>query len=465
MSLDEVSGFVCAGCGTAVPATAHPFGCPSRRPGDDIDHLLVRAPLSPAPPWPTDNHPNPFVRWRRFLYSYDVARHAGVSDDEFVQLVLDLDRAVQAADHRQFKTTPFGPVARLSEALGGAEVWVKDETGNVSGSHKARHLMGVALHLEVMGLLGLDLGDKALAIASCGNAALAAAVVAKAAERELSVFIPPDANPKVVAQLEELGAKVGICHRQPGVEGDPCYLGFQAAVADGGMLPFCCQGPDCGLTVEGGQTLAWEMAAELGRKGVDLDDLYVQVGGGALASAVVRGLGQARELEVLGRLPRLHPVQTEGCWPLVRAWEGVVAHALAALGQEIPEAWPARAAALAAAPEAPEAIEAALAHARTHKSAYMRPWETPPVSLAHGILDDETYDWFAIVEGTVRSGGWPVIVNDDDIRQAVQLAHQQARVRACTTGVSGLAGALVDRRRHAASLGGRVGVILSGVER
>jgi len=462
VSLDDVVGFVCAGCGASVPATSHPFGCPARRPGDDVDHVLVRRAPAALPPWPTDNHPNPFVRWRRFLYAYDVARAAGLSDDEFKQLVLDLDRAIQAADHHQFKVTPFGPVPKLADALGGAEVWVKDETGNVSGSHKARHLMGVALHLEVMGQLGLDTGDKPLAIASCGNAALAAAVVAAGAERELAVFIPPDASPRVVARLEELGAKVGICHRQPGVEGDPCYHGFQAAVADGGMIPFCCQGPDCGLTVEGGQTLGWEMAFELGRKAVALDDLYVQVGGGALASAVYRGLEQARALGVIDRLPRLHAVQTVGCWPLVRAWEGVVAHAFEVLGEPLPEAWPARAAALLA---APEAVTAALAHARAHKSAYMRAWETPPTSLAHGILDDETYDWAAIVEGMLRTGGWPVVITDADLVQAVGLAHDQAKVRADATGASGLAGALVDRDRHGAALGARLGVILSGIER
>ena len=29
----------------------------------------------------------------------------------------------------------------------------------------------------------------------------------------------------------------------------------------------------------------------------------------------------------------------------------------------------------------------------------MWPWEQEPHSVAHGILDDETYDWLAVVEG------------------------------------------------------------------
>ena len=82
---------------------------------------------------------------------------------------------------------------------------MKNETGNVSGSHKARHLMGLLIHLEVVERLGLAMrrGSEGqhLAIASCGNAALAAAVVARAAARPLEVFIPTTADPKVVARL------------------------------------------------------------------------------------------------------------------------------------------------------------------------------------------------------------------------------------------------------------------------
>ncbi|PKN55514.1 MAG: hypothetical protein CVU56_20925 [Deltaproteobacteria bacterium HGW-Deltaproteobacteria-14] len=466
MSLSHVTGFTCAGCGATVPATAHPYACPNRGAGDDVDHVLVRRSMTPPPEWPSDSHPNPFVRWRRFLYAYDVARNAGIADGEFKQLVIELDRAVQQSDGRSFKVTPFAPSPRLSEALGGAEVWVKDETQNVAGSHKARHLMGVAIHLEVMGQLGRDDGSLPLAIASCGNAALAASVVAAAAERALNVFIPTDANPKVVAQLEEHGAYVNVCHRQAGVDGDPCYLDFRAAVGDGAMLPFCCQGPDCGLTVEGGQTLAWEMASELGWRKVALDDVYAQVGGGAFASALIRGFEQAVEGGVLAGLPRFHAVQTDGCYPVVRAWEKVVAKAFEHLGAPVPDAWPERARALKG---APEAVAAALTYARQHRSEFMRPWETPPHSLAHGILDDETYDWAAIVAGMLKTGGWPVLVTDPDLTRAVQLAKKQAKVIADATGASGLAGALVDRAAHPdawdASRPPRLAVILSGVER
>jgi hypothetical protein len=34
----------------------------------------------------------------------------------------------------------------------------------------------------------------------------------------------------------------------------------------------------------------------------------------------------------------------------------------------------------------------------------MWPWNEEPRSIAHGIRDDETYDWFTIVTGMLASG-------------------------------------------------------------
>ena len=88
------------------------------------------------------------------------------------------------------------------------------------GSHKARHLFGVMLFLRVLEAAGLPAGTglrrHKLAIASCGNAALAAAVVARAADWALDVFIPPDADAVVRARLGELGAGITICERRLG---------------------------------------------------------------------------------------------------------------------------------------------------------------------------------------------------------------------------------------------------------
>ncbi len=110
-----------------------------------------------------------------------LARAGGLGDADYVAIVERLDRAIAEVDGRGIAVTPFGHEAALSERLGfdARGVWVKDETGNVAGSHRARHLMGASLWLETMERLGRAMrdprGGPAPAIASCGNAALAAA--------------------------------------------------------------------------------------------------------------------------------------------------------------------------------------------------------------------------------------------------------------------------------------------------
>ncbi len=438
-------------CG-ALPADPElPFTCPNRGQ-DDTDHVLVRT-LDPLPLSGGKPEGNPFLRYRRRLHAYTRALAHGLGDGSFVELVERLDQAVARVGGRGFEVTAFDEQPTLAEACGLAgELWVKDETGNVSGSHKARHLMGVALHLEVSGVPK----ETPLAIASCGNAALAAAVVARAAERPLRVFIPPDANPSVVVQLEALGASSTVCHRDDSAPGDPCYHHFVAAVA-AGALPFTCQGPDNGLTIEGGQTLAWELVEQLG--GRRLDRLFVQVGGAALASSCAAGLQEAVEAGDLPRLPRLHLVQTRSAWPLARAYQRVAVRIAVGLG--VADEPRARADAMREAFEGP-IVQRELRWALHHRSELMWPWESPPHSVAHGILDDETYDWFAALEGMIRSGGWPLVVDEDPLVRANRLARAHTPIPVDATGSAGLAGLLPMATDL---VGERVAVLFTGVER
>ena len=429
------SRLVCAGCG-AEPGLRepYPFRCPNAGRGDDVDHVLRRELDLSAVSFPADDgrEENPFVRYRTLLHAY----HAGLEDAEFVSLVQGLDAAVASVDGQGFRVTPFFRSEELSNELGfSAEggVWVKDETGNVSGSHKARHLFGVLLWLETADRLGLTGGERRdLAIASCGNAALAAAVVAAAGERRLRVFVPVDAEPPVVKRLEELGALINVCERQPGVAGDPTVEALMRAL-DEGALPFTCQGNLNGLAVEGGHTLGWELAAS----GVSLDRVVVQVGGGALASACVAGLREARELGALAHVPRLETVQTEGAWPLRRAYEAVLARG----------------------------GSSALGYAARHRHEFMWPWEQEPHSVAHGILDDETYDWVAVVEEMLATGGQPLVVSEPALVQANDLGRRATGVAADATGTAGLAGLLALREAGEVRDDERVAVLFTGVDR
>ena len=432
------SRLVCAGCGASPDARdPAPFRCPNADRDDDVDHVLRRELDLAAVRFPVaDDEPNPFVRYRALLHAYHLARAGGLSDRSFCDLVRGLDDSVAAVDGRGFRVTPFARSPALGAALGLREpggLWVKDETGNVSGSHKARHLFGVLLALEVAERTGL--ADRSrrpeLAVASCGNAALAAAVLAAAAGRVLRVFVPVDADPVVLARLEQLGARVETCPRD-GRPGDPSYAALLRAL-DAGAVAFTCQGNLNGLAVEGGETLGWEIVSS----GVALDRIVVQVGGGALASACIHAFREGVLLGAASALPRVDTVQTTGAWPLRRAF------------REVTRGDHAR----------------AVRFASHHRSAFMWPWETPPDSVAHGILDDETYDWLAVVEGMLATGGDALVVDEETLVTANALAREATGVAVDATGSAGLAGLLALHREGRIAADERIAVLFTGAVR
>lgn len=422
--------FVCHGCGAQVDA-AHglPFRCP-KAGCDDIDHLLQ--PLEAESADIVSTSDNPFLRYRQFLSPYRLARRVGFSDNVWEDIVGRLDDALIATDGTGFRVTPLAERAALARAIGfSGPLWVKNETGNVSGSHKARHLMGVMLYLRVLEAARLPAGEglvsRRLAIASCGNAALAAAVIARAADWPLDVFIPPEASPVVVRRLEELGATISICVRRSDERGDPCFLRFREAV-QAGAIPFGVQGTENGLAVEGGRTLAFEMAETFAARQICPDALYVQVGGGALASALAQGFAVAARFGMLATVPQLIAVQTAACSPLARAWRQL------------------------------DGINLGLA--AHHRSRFMWAWETAPSSVASGILDDETYDWLEIVAAMRRDGVQPVVVDEATLERARREGCQFTGIPVSATGTAGLAGLIA-----AAPASGQVAVVFSGVER
>jgi threonine synthase len=433
------SRLVCAGCG-AVPAAnePYPFRCPNAVSGDGADHVLRRELDVNAAWFPLSREErNPFLRYRTLLHPYHVAAAHGFSDAEFCTLVRDLDVQIAAVDGHGFEVTPFSRADELSGELGFSAdggVWVKDETGNVSGSHKARHLFGVLLQLEIAERLGWvdPLERPPLAIASCGNAALAAGVLAAAAGRELTVFVPTDADAAVTARLGVLGATVVACPRAEGSSGDPTYERLLEAIA-AGALPFTCQGNLNGLAVEGGMTLGYELVSDLDAADVALDRLVVQVGGGALASACFESMTDARALGRLRFPPRIDTVQTEGAAPLARAF-GLVRRR-------------------------------GLAYAVRHRGEFMWPWENEPHSIAHGILDDETYDWLAVCEAMLSTGGSPLVVDEETLVRANVLARATTGIDVDPTGSSGLAGLMALFAAGAVGPDERVAVLFTGVTR
>ncbi|HEY8092744.1 MAG TPA: PLP-dependent lyase/thiolase, partial [Acidimicrobiales bacterium] len=387
-------------------------------------HHVLRIVRDLVPFRPLDD-PDPFVAFGAELAWQAFAVVNGMTEEAAHALVRQVGGRVAAVAGVGFRTTPFARADRLSRALGFTEdggVWIKDETGNVSGSHKARHLLSILLHIKAAEALGVGGRESRLAIASCGNAALAAATLAAADHRELEVFVPPWADPVVLDALRSLRAEVTVCpRRDDDPPGDPCVHRFREAVA-AGAVPFGVQGPENALALDGGRTLAWEMSEVLGSA---LDRVFVQVGGGALAACVGRALADA------GFHPRLHAVQAAGCPPLARAWDRAARFPRGSAG--------------------------------AHWDECMWAWEDEPASAADGILDDETYDWLGVLEAIDGGGGSVVVAPEMAIVEAHDLGVAATGIAASVTGTAGLAGLLAIREQVADDE--RVAVIFSGVER
>jgi threonine synthase len=95
----------------------------------------------------------------------------------------------------------------------------------------------------------------------------------------------------------------------------------------------------------------------------------------------------------------------------------------------------------------------------------MWPWETPPKSLATGILDDETYDWAAVCRGMLATGGFPIVASEGQIARAHALAREHTGISADPTGTAGLAGLLTALDVEVVPRDESHAVLFTGVER
>lgn len=419
----------CAVCSTEVGIDAAlMWRCPRATP-EDWRHVLIPR-REPGPLQATDDT-DPLIAFDAELAWAAFADAHGLGLEARLEIVADLEASITAIEGHGFITTPLERHDELSRRLGFHEpggVWIKDETGNVAGSHKARHLVTILLHLLAAERLGLvpwtSIDDRPpLAISSCGNAAIAASTLAAAARWPIAVMVPTWAEAVVTTRLDALGAEVTRCpRRDTDPPGDPCLMRFREAVG-AGAIPFSVQGPENAWCLDGGRTLGFEIA----RHAVAFDRVFIQVGGGAFAACVGAAL-----VDVTASPPRLHAVQAEGCAPLARAWE--CARGLPGGPRDAPAHW----------------------------ARCMEPWPNPG-SLADGILDDETYDWLGVLAAMDASGGGPVVAPESDIRAAHELLSRDLSMAVSPTGSAGLAGVMA--RRSAIGDDERVLVVASGIAR
>ena len=197
----------------------------------------------------------------------------------------------------------------------GIELWIKDESGNPTGSFKAR---GLSLAVN----RARELGAPGLQLASAGNAALALTAYAAAAGLPARVALPADTPRTVFARCREYGAEV---LSGPGTLVEAAKLLEQGA--EGYWTVSTLREP---YRVEGKKTMGLELAEQFAW---ELPDWIVYpLGGGTGIVGMHKAFAELERLGLIGpRRPRFVVVQAAGCAPIVRAWEN---------GEESAAPWP-----------------------------------------------------------------------------------------------------------------------------
>jgi threonine synthase len=194
-----------------------------------------------------------------------------------------------------------------------ANLFAKDEGLNPTGSFKSRGLCMAVSRAK-------ELGARAVAAPSAGNAASAMAAYAARAGLPAYVFMPEDTPPIMKGECAAYGAHVYLVK---GLINDAGKIVRDNAAARGWFDVSTLKEP---YRAEGKKTMGFELAEQFGWS---LPDVIVYPTGGGTG---IVGMWKAfAELEAMGFIgperPRMVSVQSDGCAPIVRAFEAGERHA------------------------------------------------------------------------------------------------------------------------------------------
>jgi threonine synthase len=199
--------------------------------------------------------------------------------------------------------TPLIPLRRFSPA--GIDVRLKDESGNPTGSFKAR---GLSLAVN----RARELGAPGVQLASAGNAALALTAYAAAAGLPARVALPADTPHTIFERCREYGAEV--------LSGPGTLVEVGKLLEPEKEKYWTLSTLREPYRVEGKKTMGLELAEQFGW---ELPDWIVYpLGGGTGIVGMHKAFAELETLGLIGpKRPRFVAVQAAGCAPIVRAWE------------------------------------------------------------------------------------------------------------------------------------------------
>ncbi len=280
--------------------------------------------------------------------------------------------------------TPLDRVPRLGVALGVPGLLIKDEGLLPTGSFKAR---GAAVGVS----RARELGIKALALPTAGNAGAAWAAYGARAGMRVSVVMPESTPSVIKREAASYGARVYLV---PGSIADAGAVVRRACAADPDLYDASTLKEP--YRIEGKKTMGFELVEQLGWRVPDV--ILYPAGGGVGLVGMWKAFAELRAIGWLaaGRGPRFVAVQATGCAPIVKAFaEGALESVL----------WP------------------------------------DPVTMAAGIRVPKALGDFLVLRALRESSGTAVAVSEEEIAEALWLAGEREGLCVCPEGGAALAAA------------------------
>jgi len=300
-------------------------------------------------------------------------------------------------------STPLLSAKRLGAALGLADVWVKDEAVNPTGSFKARGLAAAVTR-------AVAAGAARFVLPTAGNAGVAASAYGARAGATVRVYAPRTTPRPLLEQIAAYGAELVLVD---GHIGDCGKLAKQHAAETGAMDLSTLREP---YRIEGKKTLGLEIAEQLGWRLPEA--VFYPTGGGTGLIGMWKAFRELIEAGwVAGPMPRLISVQSSGCAPVVRAFEAGAAQC---------DPWP------------------------------------DPTTVASGLRVPSPLGGRLMLRAIKESGGGAVSVTDASLLEGARLLATLEGVDACPEGGAAVAAARQMRESGQLAVGERVVVFNTG---
>jgi len=199
--------------------------------------------------------------------------------------------------------TPLWIPANIADDLGFPNLYIKDDTHNLTGSLKDRSSYLVAAFAKREGV-------RSIALASTGNAASSMAGVGAAAGLEITIFLPQSAPRAKMIQSLQYGARVILV---AGSYDRAFDLSLEYSRKYHVLSRNTAFNP---LTIEGKKTVSLEIYHQL--KQVP-DYLFVPTGDGVILGGVYKGFRDLMKLNIINKIPTVIAVQAEGSNAIAQA--------------------------------------------------------------------------------------------------------------------------------------------------